>query len=100
MPDQEIAGFPAQTDLLDRPLRSARLPNAADLPSSSDQPPRDAEYEVVRKLDAGAYASVYLVREVVDRPLSNDGYVGSLHMDGQTDRIVYGKEYREQQVRR
>ncbi|VDC03633.1 unnamed protein product [Peniophora sp. CBMAI 1063] len=79
--------------LLGQPLRPARLPNAADLPPSPDQPPRDAEYEVVRKLGTGSYAVVYLVREVLDRPLSDDGHVGSLDMDGQTDRIVYGKEY-------
>ncbi|KAJ7594754.1 hypothetical protein C8J56DRAFT_448170 [Mycena floridula] len=57
------------------------------------------EFEVVRRLGAGSYAVVYLVREVLYRPpLSDDGHitVGHMDMDDKFCRrptTVYGREY-------
>lgn len=56
------------------------------------------EFEVVRRLGAGSYAVVYLVREVLYRPPpSDEGHESTLgHMDlddGSRLSTVYGREY-------
>lgn len=59
------------------------------------------EFEVVRRLGAGSYAVVYLVREVLSRPQSDDDHpslMGDMDMDASFDSArsaepVYGREY-------
>jgi hypothetical protein len=57
------------------------------------------EFQVVRRLGTGSYAVVYLVREVLYRPLpSEDGHsslLGSMDLDGQfgTPPIEYGRNF-------
>ncbi|GBE81412.1 kinase-like protein [Sparassis crispa] len=74
------------------------------VPISSSEPRVDydepaKEFEVVRKLGTGSYAVVYLVREVLSRPLpSDDGHyaVGRLELDEGPARrpsVEYGREY-------
>ena len=58
------------------------------------------EFEVVRQLGTGNYAAVYLVQEVLSRPLhSDDGHmstIGLMELDKSASAIqytVYGREY-------
>ena len=58
------------------------------------------EFEVVKQLGTGSYAVVYLVQEVLSRPLhSEDGHmstIGLMELDKSTSAIqhtVYGREY-------
>ncbi|KAI0743828.1 hypothetical protein C8Q80DRAFT_1107190 [Daedaleopsis nitida] len=75
------------------------------VPISSSEPRVDydepaKEFEVVRKLGTGSYAVVYLVREVLSRPLpSDDGHaiaIGRMDMDDASfgnQSTEYGREY-------
>ena len=75
------------------------------VPISSSEPRVDydepaKEFEVVRKLGTGSYAVVYLVREVLSRPLpSDDGHaiaVGRMDLDDGSfgnQSTEYGREY-------
>ncbi|KIY65667.1 Pkinase-domain-containing protein [Cylindrobasidium torrendii FP15055 ss-10] len=72
--------------------------DAALDPVDSPNPDEPAnEFEVVRRLGAGSYAVVYLVREVLYRPPpSEDGHIaGSFDLDGPSKgpSTVYGREY-------
>ncbi|KAI0690200.1 hypothetical protein C8T65DRAFT_711702 [Cerioporus squamosus] len=73
------------------------------VPISSSEPRVDydepaKEFEVVRKLGTGSYAVVYLVREVLSRPLpSDDGHaIGRMDLDDGyfgNQSTEYGREY-------
>ncbi|KAF9038336.1 kinase-like protein [Hymenopellis radicata] len=80
-------------------IRLVSIDSKEPPPSPSlDEPAQ--EFEVVRRLGAGSYAVVYLVREVLYRPPpSEDGHVaavGAMEMDSHGSKgpsTVYGREY-------
>lgn len=82
-------GLPLQNDLV-------RL--VSSTPHADGDPPAQ-EFEVVRRLGAGSYAVVYLVREVLSRPVpSEDGHmstIGAMEIDGNTRQAhtIYGREF-------
>lgn len=74
--------------------------DSKDPPASPTLDEPAQEFEVVRRLGAGSYAVVYLVREVLYRPPpSEDGHVaavGAMEMDSHGSKgpsTVYGREY-------
>lgn len=78
-----ILGEPISVVVDDAPVQQAE-----DVPA--------AEFEVVRRLGAGSYAVVYLVREVLSRALPSDSghsILGSMDLDLAPQETVYGKEY-------
>ena len=64
---------------------------------SSDYKEPANEFQVVRRLGAGSYAVVYLVKEVLSRPPpSDDGHmstIGQMELDSRLSDTVYGREY-------
>ena len=78
-------------------LVSSCAPTAAHSASPSPDPEEPArEFEVVRRLGAGSYAVVYLVKEVLYRPppsRSDDGHEIMDEEDFRRPSTVYGREY-------
>lgn len=78
-----------------------RLVSIGSTPRPSDRPEYEEpakEFEVVRRLGAGSYAVVYLVREVLYRPPpSDDGHMSTVGLMDMDDKFrpstVYGREY-------
>ncbi|RDX50141.1 kinase-like protein [Lentinus brumalis] len=86
-------GLPLQGEIVSRVPISSSEPRV-----DYDEPAK--EFEVVRKLGTGSYAVVYLVREVLSRPLpSDDGHgisVGRMDLDDGyfgNQSTEYGREY-------
>lgn len=78
--------------LQNEPIRLVSIPSVRP-PLPEDEEPA-GEFEVIRRLGAGSYAVVYLVREVLYRaPPSIDGHM-SVEMDDKPRLSnVYGREY-------
>ncbi|KAJ8507110.1 hypothetical protein ONZ45_g10484 [Pleurotus djamor] len=75
------------------------VPITHHAPQSQDDPA--TLFQVVRRLGTGSYAVVYLVREVLSAPPSDDGHsslLGSIELDGpnsssRRSSIEYGREF-------